>query len=57
METKSTFECGVCYYRSLAKDFTPITVSANFTALECPKCLNNDRDSFAEIDTTIKKAA
>jgi hypothetical protein len=57
METNSTFECGICYYQSLAKDFTPITVSANFAALECPKCLNNDADSFAEVDLAIKKAA
>ena len=57
METNSTFECGTCFYQSLAKDFTPITVSANFAALECPNCLNNDADSFTEIDVTIKKAA
>jgi len=57
METKSTFECGICYYQSLARDFTPISVSANFAALECPQCLNNDADSFAEVDVTIKKAA
>jgi len=56
METNGTFECGICYYQSLAKDFTPITVSANFAALECPKCLNNDADSFAEVEA-IKKAA
>jgi len=57
MEAKCTFECGTCYYQGLAKDFTPITVSANFAALECPKCLNNDEDSFAEIDVAFKKAA
>jgi hypothetical protein len=57
METNNPFECGICYYQSLAKDFTPISVSANFAALECPKCLNNDADSFAEVDLAIKKAA
>ena len=57
MESNYTFECGICYYQSLAKDFTPITVSANFAALECPKCLNNDEDTFAEVDVAIKKAA
>jgi hypothetical protein len=57
METNTTFECGICYYQSLAKDFTPISVSANFAALECPKCLNNDADSFGEIDIAFKKAA
>jgi hypothetical protein len=57
MEPKNTFECGICFYQSLAKNFTPITVSANFAALECPKCLNNDGDSFAEVDLSIRKAA
>jgi hypothetical protein len=57
METNNTFECGTCFYQSQAKDFTPITVSANFAALECPNCLNNDSDTFAEIDFVIKKAA
>jgi hypothetical protein len=57
MEPKNTFECGICFYQSLAKNFTPITVSANFAALECPKCLNNDGDSFAEVDLAIRKAA
>lgn len=56
METNNSFECGICYYQSLAKNFTPITVSANFAALECPKCLNNDADSFAEVEA-MKKAA
>jgi hypothetical protein len=57
METNSTFECGICYYQSLAKDFTPISVSANFAALECPNCLNNNEDSFAEVELALKKAA
>jgi hypothetical protein len=57
METNCTFECGVCFYQGLAKNFTPITVSANFAALECPNCLNNDEESFAEIDNVIRKAA
>jgi hypothetical protein len=56
METNNTFECGICYYQSLAKNFAPITVSANFAALECPKCLNNDAESFSEVEA-IKKAA
>jgi len=57
METNSTFECGICFFQSLSKDFTPVTVSADFAALECPNCLNNDADSFAEIDTAFQKAA
>ena len=57
MEKNSKFECGICYYQSLSKDFTPITVSANFAALECPNCLNNDSDTFVEVDTEEKLAA
>jgi len=57
MEAKNKFECGICYYQSQAKDFTPITVSANFSALECPKCLSNDKDSFNEVITDKKLAA
>lgn len=57
MEKNSKFECGICYYQSLSKDFTPITVSANFAALECPNCLNNDSDTFVEVDTEKKLAA
>lgn len=49
MDGKTKVECGICYYQGLAKDFTPITVSANFEALECPRCLNNDADCFEHI--------
>lgn len=57
METKHTFECGICYYQSLAKDFTPVTASADHTSLECPNCFNNDKDSFYEVDMKKKVAA
>ena len=57
METNNTFECGTCFYQSQAKYFTPITVSADFAALECPKCLNNDKDNFFEVNTEQKLAA
>jgi hypothetical protein len=57
MNSDNFFECGICYYQNLAKDFTPITVSANFAALECPKCLNNDADSFCEIINEERLAA
>lgn len=57
METNTMFECGICYYQSQAKDFTPITVSADFSALECPKCLNNDKDTFCEVTAEEKLAA
>ena len=57
METNHTFECGICYYQSLAKDFTPFTASADHASLECPQCLNNDKDAFCEVDTKKKLAA
>ena len=49
MDKQKMYECGVCYFQSIAKEFTPVTVSADFSALECPKCLNNDKDSFEEV--------
>jgi hypothetical protein len=57
MDEQTRYECGICYFQSVAKDFTPITVSADFAALECPKCLNNDFESFKEIDHLEKLAA
>ncbi|HJV36472.1 hypothetical protein [Geomonas sp.] len=49
MDEKGKFECGICYFQGSAKEFTPITVSANFAALECPQCLNNDPATFEEL--------
>ena len=57
MENNSTFECGTCFYQGLAKNFAPITVSANFAALECPKCLNNDKENFYEVISEVRLAA
>lgn len=54
MNTQSMYECGMCYFQGVAKDFTPITVSANFAALECPKCLNNDAETFDESCSKLK---
>jgi hypothetical protein len=57
---KKTMECGICFYQSKARQFTPITVSADFRALECPKCLNNDPDYFMEVvavEAVERKAA
>jgi hypothetical protein len=47
--SEKRYECGICYFKGSAREFTPITVSANFAALECPQCLNNDAASFEEI--------
>jgi len=57
MDEKTKFECGICNFQGKAKEFTPITVSANFAALECPKCLNNEADSFEELKKAKEKAA
>jgi hypothetical protein len=51
------FECGTCYFQGSAREFTPITVSANFAALECPNCLNNDEDSFTSNSSSDQQAA
>ena len=51
MKSNTTFECGINYNKNLTKDFTPITVSANFAALEIPNWLNN----FAETNFDIAK--
>ena len=57
MKEELLHECGICYFQGKAKDFTPITVSANFAALECPKCLNNDSESFVAVKKAEEKAA
>ena len=49
MDEKAKFECGICYFQGSAREFTPISVSASFAALECPQCLNNDTASFEEV--------
>lgn len=53
----SIFECGICFYQSNAANFIPKTVSADGAALECPNCLNNDKDTFTEIDVELQEAA
>ena len=44
MATNKVIECSICFYLGGVRDFTPITVSADFGALECPRCLNNYRE-------------
>jgi len=57
MDTKKMYECGICYCQGTTKHFAPITASANFAALECPMCLNNDADSFTEVNVAELKLA
>jgi hypothetical protein len=54
MNKQELYECGICYFQGISKDFTPSTISANFNALECPKCLNNDLDSFDKVGKEFK---
>ena len=57
MNEQKLYECGICYFQGIAQDFAPVTASADVAALECPKCLNNDFESFQEIDDLKKLAA
>jgi hypothetical protein len=57
MDKNQVYECGICYFQGIARDFTPITVSANFAALECPKCLNNYAECFDEFTVAVQQAA
>jgi len=57
MDEKAKFECGICFYQGKAKDFTPITVSCSFAALECPQCLNNATGTFEEIKKNEQEKA
>jgi hypothetical protein len=57
METSNMFECETCFYLGQAKDFIPVTASANLDVLECPNCLNNDKDTFREVHIEDKLAA
>jgi TetR/AcrR family transcriptional regulator len=43
------YQCGVCFHCGAAKEFVPRTASADQGAPECPRCLNNDPDSFVEL--------
>jgi len=49
MNEKAMFECGICYFQLRAQDFAPITASADFSALKCPKNHNDDADCLEEI--------
>ncbi len=57
MDEKRMIECSVCFYLGGARDFTPITVSADFGALECPRCLNNYGEFFEEIRQPAEEQA
>lgn len=59
MAEKGRFEGGIGYYQEAAKDFTPITVSADFGALERLLSLKKitNASAFPEVATKVAKAA
>jgi hypothetical protein len=42
--------CMICYYEAESLIFTPKTATADYE-LECPQCLNNDREYIEKIET------
>jgi len=57
MNEKAMVECEICYFHGTAAEFTPTTASADRAAFECPKCLNNDSECFAEVTIAEKVKA
>jgi hypothetical protein len=47
----------MCFFQGKVEDFAPKTATADLSALECPKCLNNDSDSFVEVSNEDRMAA
>ncbi len=43
------YQCGICFHCGAAGEFAPHTASADQAAPECPRCLNNDADSFQRL--------
>lgn len=42
------YQCGICFHTGAGADFLPHTASADHDTPECPRCLNNDADSFSK---------
>ena len=42
------YQCGICFHTGAGEEFIPHTVSADSAIPECPRCLNNDAESFNE---------
>jgi len=42
------YQCGICFHAGKGEEFIPRTASADRAAPECPRCLNNDPQSFTE---------
>ena len=46
------YQCGICFHQGSGDEFRPNTASADPAVPECPRCLNNDAESF----TTLRAA-
>lgn len=57
MDAEKMNEGGIRYFQGNARDFTPITVSADFAALRCPPCLDNDADALEDFAVPVQNAA
>jgi AcrR family transcriptional regulator len=42
------YRCGICCHCGDGEEFLPRTASADRGVPECPRCLNNDADTFTE---------
>jgi AcrR family transcriptional regulator len=46
--TAYLYQCGICFHSGAGEEFIPHTASADPASPECPRCLNNDAESFTE---------
>jgi len=51
------YQCGICFHTGAGEEFIPRTASADSATPECPRCLNNDADSFTEEKKNAERAA
>jgi len=51
------YQCGICFHTGTGEDFVPHTASADHDTPECPRCLNNDADSFSKEARDAEDAA
>jgi AcrR family transcriptional regulator len=51
------YQCGICFHTADGEEFIPRTASADRCIPECPRCLNNDAESFSETKKQAARAA
>jgi AcrR family transcriptional regulator len=51
------YQCGICFHQGSGDEFRPSTASADPAVPECPRCLNNDAESFALLRVAGDQAA